>query len=313
MSYVHELNMNDLSIAFNKILELSNSLFQEKEIIYEELDKLKQTYHKLMKNNNKKIYIFCLDSFYFQYSILHKEMDNLTCFISLLHNRMYGEYYKLYNIIFLQLNEQNIQLKSISENKKHPIYKDLEQLKEYSREDIADIHNSVVTIINELYIYYSNQQNIIKDYETTNNINATISNFIQTLKYENALLREQLYLYVSYVVFFHSTHLRYLEKIYTRIKTFKNDVAENIVNHNKNTLFIDNVTNIKDVILTTPPNSPSVSIHSELTFDISDTATIPESEIPENNIGIVGISYIMENYGLDGIITTGDIYSEMDK
>jgi hypothetical protein len=107
-----------------------------------------------------------------------------------------------------------------------------------------------------------------------------------------------------------------LEKIYARIKTFKNDVDENIVNHNKNTLFIDNVTNIKDVILTTPPNSPSVSIHSDMPFhndipiDISNTITILESEMPEN---LIGISYIMENYGLDGIITTGDIYSEIEK
>jgi hypothetical protein len=100
---------------------------------------------------------------------------------------MYGEYYKLYNIIVAQLNERNILLQTISQHKKYPVYKDLEQLKEYSIADISEIHDTILNIINELYIFYSTKQQTVKEYSHTNNINMSITNFIHTLEYENTL------------------------------------------------------------------------------------------------------------------------------
>jgi hypothetical protein len=97
-------------------------------------------------------------------------MEDLAKFITILNNRMYGEYYKLYNIIIMQLKERNIHLPSILESKKYPIYKDLEQLKEYSVENITDVHTSILEIINELFMYYSTKQKIIADYSNANNI-----------------------------------------------------------------------------------------------------------------------------------------------
>ena len=181
----------------------------------------------------------------------------------MLNNRMYGEYYKLYNIIIMQLTERNILLSTVINSKKYPIYKDLEQLKEYSIEEITDIHNSILEIINELYSYYSAKQTITKNYSIETNNNISISNFIHTLEYENTLIRGQLYLYISYIEFFHSTQTKYIEKLFMRINNFNKDVSENITSHSKNTSFIDNITNIKDVVIS-QPSSPVNSLHTNL-------------------------------------------------
>jgi hypothetical protein len=323
MSYVHELDLDALKSAFKEIIELDTDLFAKQKTIDHELEKLKQTHNTLIKENNKKIFIFCLDSFYFQYRILHQEMEELSKFIIMLNNRMYGEYYKLYNIIVTQLNERNIILQTIAQHKKYPVYKDLEQLKKYSIEEITEIHDTILDVINELYIFYSSKQNTVRDYSHTSNINRSITNFIHTLEYENTLIREQLYLYVSYIEFFHSTQKRYLHKLSKRMSNFKKDVSENIIN-DANTSFIGNMGNIKDVVKSLP-TSPTGSVNYDLcsidsveSLDkIEDgivedlvernsflSIRIQEQNKAEENSAIVqsDISNIAYNFGLDGII-----------
>jgi hypothetical protein len=307
MSYIHELDLDALKSAFKQIIEVDTDLFSKQKNIQHELEKLKQTHNTLIKENNKKIFIFCLDSFYFQYRILYQEMEDLSRFIIILNNRMYGEYYKLYNIIVTQLNESNIFLQSIVHPKKYPVYKDLEQLKEYSIADISEIHDTILNIINELYIYYSSKQQTVKDYSHTSNINMSINNFIHTLEYENTLIREQLYLYVSYIDFFHSMQKRYLEKLSNRMCNFQKDVSENINNYG-NTSFIENISNIKDVVRS-PPNSPMGSVQSELCSMENIEVDIPlisQTTTLENVISISNVDKmadITHNFGLAGIIT----------
>jgi len=315
MSYIHELDLDELKRAFKEIIDVDTDLFAKQKTIENELEKLKQTHNALIKENNKKIFIFCLDSFYFQYRILHQEMEELSRFIIILNNRMYGEYYKLYNIIVTQLNERKILLQTILQHKKYPVYKDLEQLKEYSIDEISEIHNTILDIINELYIFYSSKQQTVKDYSHTNNINRSITNFIHTLEYENTLIREQLYLYVSYIDFFHSTQKRYLEKLAKRMANFKKDVSENIIN-DANTSFIENICNIKDVIRSSP-SSPANSVDS----DLCSIDTISCAESFDKMEEVIDIVNSVENKSSDSLIhskeslqniTNGEISSAID-
>ena len=111
MSYLHFFNVDSLKHNFAKLIEIDKLIYEKKDIITENLNKLKTTYNNLIKHNSKKIFLFCLDSFYFQYKILNMELENLNRFIILINNRMYGDYYKLYNIIMMQTKEKNIELK----------------------------------------------------------------------------------------------------------------------------------------------------------------------------------------------------------
>ena len=59
----------------------------------------------MTKKNTKKMYLFCLDTFFFQFKTYSIEMENLDKHRTLLNNRMYCDYYKLYNIITTYMKE----------------------------------------------------------------------------------------------------------------------------------------------------------------------------------------------------------------
>jgi hypothetical protein len=95
----HKYNIEKLKIDFDNIFALKQEIARTKSVVAEILNQLKTVYNDLLKSNSKKIFLFCLDSFYFQYKTFAMEMDNIDKFRSLLNNRMYCDYYKLYNII----------------------------------------------------------------------------------------------------------------------------------------------------------------------------------------------------------------------
>ena len=150
MSFLQKFNIDSLATNFTAILQLLQDIQTTKREIGEKLNSLKEIYNKLIKENNKKIFLFCLDSFYFQYKILIIEMENINRFISLINNRMYGDYYKLYNIIIIQCGQFNIDTREIaSDAKKYPTYRDLEPFHEYDLEHIIGLHADILTVLSQ--------------------------------------------------------------------------------------------------------------------------------------------------------------------
>lgn len=301
MSYLNDLNIDILETGFHKITCLCVDLFEQKKYAEEELTKLKKIYTDLIKTNNQQIYLFCLDSFYFKYRVLHKELEGISELIIFIHNRMYGEYYKLYNIMVQQLKDKHIHLPTVSEYKKYPIYKDLELMKEYSIDDIKDIYYSIFSIINELYSFYNTKQSVIQEYINQNN--KIIYSFIHTLEYENVLRRELLSLYIGYVEFFHSTQTKYLEKLLYRMHIFQQDISEDMIS-SKTPGFIENInkTNHVDLMQTNPMFSHNTNnlMHNNTTITINDKLPILDKS-NENTIVVAeelqneSVSVIEEN------------------
>jgi hypothetical protein len=233
MSFLHTFNIDALKNNFEKLIEIDELIFEKKNNITNNLNKLKNTYNNLIKHNSKKIFLFCLDSFYFQYKILNMEMENLTKFVILINNRMYGDYYKLYNIIMMQNKEKNIQLPTSHDIKKIPVYKDLEPFHEYKISDIREIHKIILQIIDDLHLYYEESEKKIHDYTDNTNVGISITNFLTTLEYENTMLREQMGLYINYIHFFHSSQENYLAKLYTKMDMFHREIEDDILNNNQ--------------------------------------------------------------------------------
>lgn len=234
MTSLHLFNIDTLKTEFQSILKIQYDVQVHKKIIQEKLDELKKIYNDLVKTNTKKIFLFCLDAFYFQYKTLMIEMDNLSKTSSLINNRIYGDYYKLYSIILLQTAETNIDVRGLSSEfaKKYPVYKDLEPFYEYKSSYIIDIHADILKLVNFLYTHYSGKEKNINGYNQTTKVGMSINSFMQTLEYENTLLREQIGLYVSYITFFHLSHAGYLTKLSLKIQGFQKEIEEEImVNH----------------------------------------------------------------------------------
>jgi hypothetical protein len=196
--------------------------------VEDKLKQLKTTYTELIKNNNKKMFLFCLDSFYFQYKILNTEMEHIHKMITIVNNRMYGDYYKLYNILVVQINDLPSQQDKQISVKKYPAYKDLDPLFEYKISDMTEIHKEILSLVNLLYGYYSSKEQNINKYSINPNMGLSISNFIHTLEYENTLLKEQISLYTGYITFFHVSQRNYLIKLHTKLVNFQKEIEDDI-------------------------------------------------------------------------------------
>jgi hypothetical protein len=106
----------------------------------------------MVKNNTKKIFVFCLDSFFYQYKIYSAESEQIESSRKMVNNRMYCEYFKLFGIISSYLNNINLTYENKRELLKTcPIYKDLEPMLEYDIGDIENIYNNAVLLITHLY------------------------------------------------------------------------------------------------------------------------------------------------------------------
>lgn len=242
MSLVSNIQFEKLHADFKNLIGLEKIALDHKNAINTKLGEVKNTYQYLIKNNNnKKIFLFCLDSLFFQYKCHSMEYENLSKSLILIVNRMYGDYYKLYNILIVQLKEKNIALKSIEDPKKFSVYKDLEPFHEFSMAEILDIHQSVMEIIQELHNHYNNLEKMTYQYSITSNVGMTIANFMYTLQYENTLLREQIHLYINYLSFFHASHENYLQKLVQKIQHFQQEMEVEIKNNQGENIDMSNI------------------------------------------------------------------------
>ena len=243
-------NISRLEGEFNEIIHLSTEIMNKKNALDEKLKQLKEQYNELVKHNSKKIFLFCLDSFYFQYKVLHVEMEQFHRMCALIHNRIYGDYYKLFNIILMQCKENNIQVPGlVRESDQFPIYKDLEPFLEYKIEDVIKIHADILALINEVYmLYVSNQKNIHKHNDRIH-AGFSITSFINTLSYENVLIKEQIGLYSNYMAFYHNSQKTYLTKLLIKMDGFIRDIEDEVlINHRSITrMYGNNNTDVFDL------------------------------------------------------------------
>jgi len=157
------------------------------------------------------------------------EIDNIEQCRILINNRMYCDYYKLYNIIITDIKEKRneIQIDSIIK-KDGPIYKDLDPFQEYKIDDIRLLHSNIMLLINELFNQANTKNNTIHNYNEKSRIGFSISNFINTLEYDNRLLNEQISLYINYLSFFHISQKKLLKRLHMKLNDFFKEVNENV-------------------------------------------------------------------------------------
>jgi hypothetical protein len=284
MTSLHLFNMDRMKSDFQEVLQLHVDIKTNKTNIDNKIGQLKTLYQNLVKTNTKKIFLFCLDSFYFKYKTLVIELDNLSKFTSLIHNRMYGDYYKLYNIILTQFHDSGVEFPgSFSEySKKYPAYKDLEPFHEYKMGDIINIHSDILNLINCHYMYYLGKEQNINTHTTSTRVGTSITSFIQTLEYENILVREQVSIYSNYLTFFHNSQREYLNKLLLKIQTFQKEIEEEIFMHYK------------------PPALPTIE---------DSTVSTPENVIAENESPNIVIT-IDESTNLENMIKDAENNAE---
>jgi hypothetical protein len=223
-----------LGNEFNNIIEKRNNIKSKYKTLEDKLIAMKTKYTNLVESNKRKIFIYCLDSFFFQYKILLLELEHYNNIITSLFSRMYGDYYKLLNVIIEKCKEINFTIEDIGSMENIQAYKDVENKLEYKTEDLLKLHNNILVILKQMTIFYEKRDKEIKAQDETSDIGFSITSFIDTLSYENRTLYEQINLYNSYLQFYHSSQNSYLDKTYQKMNVFMNDIEKEIMTNHKN-------------------------------------------------------------------------------
>ena len=277
MTTLHLFQMESLKTDFQNLVQLQNDIIGKRGTLKTNLESLKVLYGNLVKQNNKKIFLFCLDSFYFQYKTLSVELDNIDRFITMINNRMYGDYYKLYNIILLETSKTDTQIQTLQNDfKKFTPYKELDPFHEYNKEEMELLHKKILSLLNHLYIKFIKKEQEIVEYGQITTQGMGVGNFMQTLSFETTIHKEQLLLYVNYLNFFHQSHEKYLKKLFVQIVSFMEEVEEDILKHNVST---------QNTLLETSPLTKEMAQEKEnKKKEIEDQLEILENNDIEINI-----------------------------
>lgn len=225
--------LNRLSILkdnFSSIIEIRKNVKIIFEILHDKIYKLKQFYQDFIANNNTQLFIFGLDSFYFQSKMIDIEYEDMKRLFLAMNNRIYCEYFKLHKIIIYYINE-NISDKKILESIKtciYPIYKDLEPFKEYDFELINDIHENVFDLILQIITYTEHKEKELIIHTSKKNIGLNIDNFVNTFNYDIIIMKEKINLFIKYIEFFHKLHTKHFKRLSNKIQLMYNDISHDI-------------------------------------------------------------------------------------
>jgi hypothetical protein len=218
-------DIDRFSNDFKNILVVIKEIETKKKYIAENLAHLKIQYNDMVKSNTKKIFIFCLDSFFYQYKIYSTELDQIESSRKMVNNRMYCEYYKLFGIVSTYLTETKLNYENKRELLKTcPTYKDLEPTFEYDIGDIENIYSNTVLLITQLYDQTLKNIAEIDGYDSRSGF--SISNFINTLRNENLVLQGQIDLFMNYLSFFIASQQKQYSRIDARITNFLCELDE---------------------------------------------------------------------------------------
>ena len=223
-----------LSKEFDEIIEKRNKIKERYKTLEIKLSNMKSKYSSLIQNNQKKLFIYCLDSFFFQYKILLLELEHYDKVNKSVLNRMYGDYYKLFIGIVENCKNTAFEIDGLTNMEKIPSYKDIDINIEYKTEDLVNLHNNILEILKQLTVHYENKNKNLLSHDEASDIGFSITSFLDTLGYENRLLYEQIKLYNNYLQFYHSSQNGYLDKILGKMIKFGSDIDNEVLVNHKN-------------------------------------------------------------------------------
>lgn len=281
MDETHIVNINKLKHNFQSLLKLQKNITDVRATAHKKLQECKQVYNDLSKKNNKKVLLFCLDAFFFQYKTFTLEMEHLDKFRALLNNRVYCDYYKLNQLIveFIKKNKAELDIEE-TETKSFPVYKELEPFQEYKPEDIRDIHNNILFLLNNLYNKCQEKYKERDSYNEKHQVGFTISNLINTLTYEINILLQQIRLYIDYLAFFHISQKKQMKRLSMKFSEFYDDMEANL--QCTTTYTIDDIQEVDDTLSSTYDDKEFNGVENVHQWDCNNMPFDVALDVPAN-------------------------------
>jgi hypothetical protein len=249
-----EERISDLKKSFSKLIELRTEVHTNFVGLNNIVTKLNTIYADFITKSQDKVLIFGLDSLRFQSKLIGIEYEDMKRLFYAINNRMYCEYYKLYKIIMDYIVE-NVNDGKIIEIVKSdayvfPVYKDLEPFKQYDFETIQQVHEAILLFLNTLCTHIISKDQELKTHEMTNKSGLNIDNFVMSFNYNLVVIKEKVNLFINYVVFFHTSHLklltRFVMKVNLMMKQVKSDINLDGMSKTKRKKLLDKVLTSED-------------------------------------------------------------------
>ena len=226
-----EERLNALKTDFISIIELKESNLKIFQTLNSRISVIKQHYSDFIRSYKDTLFVFTLDSFHFQGKLIDIEYEEMTRIYYGIMNKMYCEYYKLYKIVVEYVNEnikddkiQNL----IQANNQYPVYKDLEPYKQYDFHFTKELHETIIVILTAVNGYLMNKEHDLKVYQDKRQIGFNIDNFVNTLNFNNLMIREKVQLFITYIEFFHKMHAKYLSRFTTKMQLMLSQINYDI-------------------------------------------------------------------------------------
>ena len=225
-----ENKLTVLKSEFNGIIAIKTNVQNVFDVLQVRINKLKLFYAEFIKNSKTQMFVFGLDSFQFQSKLIDIEFDDMKRLFGAIMNRMYCEYYKLNKIIidFILKSVDDKKYTDVIKPNEYPIYKDLEPYKDYDFETTLDIHQNILNLVGILMAVLSSKETELAVHMSKQNIGLNINNYTTTFVFNNAILREKIMMFISYIEFFHSLHTKYLKRFNTKIQLMHTHIDTDI-------------------------------------------------------------------------------------
>ena len=257
--------------SFETIKDYKNDIDNVFRYIKNKTEILTCMYNDYLKEIKDAVnYRLSLDSFNFQTKLINIEHDNYNKMFKFFINRMYGDYYKLYNklIDYVKNNVKNVKI--VNDNQ-YPKYKDLEVNVEYNIEIIDDVYSNILSILTELSNYCLKENHLIKEITKKQNNGININNFLNEKKYSIIILEQKINFYYEILKGYIESQKKFFKRLYLKLKLIYAQLCHDI---NLETSVNKNNSNLSKI------NSFSTESDERDNFSLSDSS----GSLFENNI-----------------------------
>jgi hypothetical protein len=202
----------------DRFLEISSIRKQIQELFHRLEDKkkgMKDNYSTLVASNDN--HFFGLDSFRFQVKLTENELTFLNDQFVLIDNRLYCDYYKLYNHVY-EYYVENLPpglVKSV-----FPIYKDLEPTKLYETELVHKLYKDILTLIHKAYDTLDHEQRKRESEKRLTTSGIHIGNYVHNRVFTDTLIKTNIELFEQYLNTYFIYHMTFLVNLKERLGMF---------------------------------------------------------------------------------------------
>jgi len=235
-----EVQINNLKIDFTKIVDSNQHVVSAFEKLEVKIANITNYYVDLIETNRDKMYVFSLDSFRFQIALLDREFEENKTFFKVINNRIYCEYYKfcktMCEYIFENYSEPYLLnvAKAINETNL-PVYDFVDPKKEYGICFVLTIHDNIIELFKSLYTHLQNKENELKEHSVKRKMGLNIDNFVFTFHYNNSVIRDKIKMFLEYMNFFHTMHLKNLTLMSKKLSIMAREINNDLnLTSNKN-------------------------------------------------------------------------------